>query len=347
MASRLNVSTRLEHKSALQKNLFMAIYDGSGDQASYNSSDFSLSYLRCRNLEQSFIGRLYYQGMEEREDRIAEAYESTFQWIFEDPTSKTRTWTNFKQWLESNEDLYWITGKAGSGKSTLMKFICHSGYKIATMGPFDGPKPELTMSGLARCRRYLADWAGEYKLLIASFYFWNSGVVTQMTHTGLLLTLLHQILSQRPELISLVAPTRWEALCLFDDDPKDWSREELLHMLRIACKELGWNSRLCLFVDGLDEFSGDHNDLIKLIKDLIIENGVKICVASRPWVVFEDAFKHKPSLRLEDLTYNDIRHFVTSKLSLDAGFNQLRLREPTFANSLIENIVSKSSGVFL
>lgn len=32
-------------------------------------------------------------------------------------------WNDFVAWLEEGDGLYWIAGKAGSGKSTLMKYI--------------------------------------------------------------------------------------------------------------------------------------------------------------------------------------------------------------------------------
>jgi hypothetical protein len=104
------------------------------------------------------------------------------------------------------------------------------------------------------------------------------------------------------------------------------------------------NSILCLFIDGLDEFEGTPEVLVALVKALTQQSPfLKICVASRPWVTFEAAFETKPHLRLADLTYNDIKHFVTSKFQSDPEFAKLRLREPEFADQLIENIVSKAS----
>ncbi len=52
------------------------------------------------------------------------AYQKTFQWIFRS-TSESTAWDNFTSYL-SRTDIntpYFINGKAGSGKSTLMKFI--------------------------------------------------------------------------------------------------------------------------------------------------------------------------------------------------------------------------------
>ena len=119
-------------------------------------------------------------------------------------------------------------------------------------------------------------------------------------------------------------------------------------MLFRAIKTLSNDSKICFFIDGLDEFSHSHEDLIGLVKDLIRDNGhVKVCVASRPWNIFQTALGQHASLRLEDLTFNDIKNFVQSKFLADAEFENLRRRYPSFADQLMDNIVVKASGVFL
>ena len=224
-----------------------------------------------------------------------------------------------------------------------MKYICQPDEVISD------DKMPLNIGGRceSRCSKYLKIWAGDFQLITAVFFFRNSGVELQMSQRGLLLSLLYQLIQQAPHLIATVSPKRWEALCLFNDDPGEWSHKELHDMLRKAAREASRTMRLCLFVDGLDEFEGDHNDLVCLFQDLIRNGNIKVCVASRPWVVFEDAFEHKPSMMLQDLTYSDIKYYVTSNLQDDSRFAQLRKREPKYADQLIENVVSKASEVFL
>ena len=60
------------------------------------------------------------------------------------------------------------------------------------------------------------------------------------------------------------------------------------------------------FIDGLDEFSGVHSELVDLFKSISSLANVKICILSRPWLEYEDAFVHNPRLVLQDLTYSDI-----------------------------------------
>lgn len=64
------------------------------------------------------LSELRFDGMDERYEDIADAYRKTLQWIYEKPN------LNFVRWLNGDHGVYWISGKAGSGKSTLMKFLC-------------------------------------------------------------------------------------------------------------------------------------------------------------------------------------------------------------------------------
>ena len=72
-----------------------------------------------------------------------------------------------------------------------------------------------------------------------------------------------------------------------------------------------------------------------------------MCVSSRPWPVFEDAFKRHPSLHIHELTLPDMRLFISTRLTENAGYHALRGEEPEYAAQLIEDVAQKASGVFL
>jgi len=88
----------------------------------------------------------------------------TFEWIFEQPRggeSGVPSWSSFTEWLEGDsKELYWITGKPGAGKSTLVKFILRN--------------PKLQNS--------LMLWADDKPLLVLHFYLWNPGSDLQRSH---------------------------------------------------------------------------------------------------------------------------------------------------------------------
>ncbi|KAG8529688.1 uncharacterized protein KY384_005169 [Bacidia gigantensis] len=328
----------------LQTQLVTKILQEKGQSSSFSPS---IAASRKADLQDDILTRLHYAGMNDRQDRIAEAYERTFQWILEDESSQQTRWSNLKQWLGSDSSLYWMTGKAGSGKSTLMKYLCQQQGQVDLKSSVAVQNEDLRPEHESRCAKHLRNWAGSSELITATFYFWNSGTELQMSQEGLLRSLLYQILQFTPDLIPIVSPRQWEARCLFNDISRKWTIEELQDMLRKAAKIIGASAKLCLFIDGLDEFEGPHDKLVSLFKDLISNPGVKMCVSSRPWVVFEDAFSHKPSLMLQDLTYADIHLYVTKHFEDDANFSMLQKREPQYADELVKNVVLKSSGVFL
>ena len=59
---------------------------------------------------------------------------------------------------------------------------------------------------------------------------------------------------------------------------------------------------LVMVVDGLDELEGDLDVIIVLLQQASTFSYVKLCLSSRPWVVFEDAFEESPSLKLHRFT---------------------------------------------
>ncbi|KAF5540093.1 heterokaryon incompatibility protein het-E-1 [Fusarium napiforme] len=295
-----------------------------------DSSSIQLSPQRRQHLEQIFISRVRYDTIQERELTIKEAHKGTFRWIFNDNKAGTSP-IGFREWLASDGSLYWITGKPGSGKSTLMKYL---------LQPIDGSSNEN------RCNEYLQQWAGDQKLTIATFHFWAIGSDIQASKEGLLRTLLVQLFCAHPEVIPLVASSRWESLCLFNEDPRRLSQDELEDMFRHAVKHISSRAKLALFIDGLDEFDGDCNALISLVQECIA-SPIKICVSSRPWTEFQNAFGDYPRLKMEDLTYDDITKYVVSRFEKTSQFARFQKLHPQFAGDLSHSIADKASGVFL
>ncbi len=81
---------------------------------------------------------------------VLNSWEKIFE---EEQTRRSLTRRSFLSWLRTGNRVFHIPGKAGSGKSTLMKYLCHH----------------------PRTRQELECWAGEKKLVFAYFFFWNSG----------------------------------------------------------------------------------------------------------------------------------------------------------------------------
>ena len=247
-------------------------------------------------MRELFINSFHFNEISYREQAIATPYGKTFQWMFKD--SPERKSVGFAPWLESESSLFWITGKLGSGKSTLMKYLANF---------------ESGSDGARLCRSHLQKWAKRRRLILAKFYFWAAGSTVEASEKGLLQSLLYQLLRQCPDVIPRIAPSVWEGAYYFGTSPAaSWPLEELHVLLFCAVKEIcsRQHASVCLFVDGLDEFEGDLTTLINTFRRIQTIPNLKLCVSSRPWLVFEDAFSQNPNLRLQDLTYPDIKFFV-------------------------------------
>jgi hypothetical protein len=295
-----------------------------------------------RKVQQDILETLIYPAMTERYEDIVEAFPETFEWAFKNSTSEQLQWSNLSEWLKKESGIYWISGKAGSGKSTLMKHI------------FDD----------VRTRQYLADWAKEgvcgeqshlqIPLCIATFFFWNSGTPEQKSQSGCLRALIYQVLSSHPELISVVFPEMWAKRYSDSIEGLSHSFNHALTVRRLtsAFRKLTQQTvvplKLCFFVDGLDEFYGDQEELASLFKLATTTSPtVKICLSSRPWVIFEQIYGASPSLRLQDLTHRDIEHYVTSKFNRNPAFGRVEASDPSAAALLRDEVIEKAEGVFL
>lgn len=273
---------------------------------------------------------LHYQRMEVREEKIINAHAQTFEWIFDPHVCSTRlpSRDKFVEWLTNGNDIFWIAGKAGSGKSTLMKFLSHH----------------------HSARLALQRWADEKGLIIAAFYFWHVGTELQKSQEGLLQSLLHGVLSQCPDIMPQVLCKRWEQCARTQSTSSHWTRAELLKAFSELSHQSRLNKRFCFFIDGLDEYDGDHLEVINIVRDFATSKDVKVYISSRPWNVFTRAFGWRlyPKFHLEDLTRQDIELYVQDMLGDNELFCQLAAGKDYMRCKRLEDaIVSRAQGVFL
>lgn len=90
--------------------------------------------------------------------------------------------TEFGCWLRSEQTLFWISGKPGSGKSTLTKFLASSSETLR-----------------------LLEMNTTKKWLVLDFYFdFRSGSSTANSSLGLLRTLLFQLVDRCSEIDAFI-----------------------------------------------------------------------------------------------------------------------------------------------
>ena len=100
-------------------------------------------------------------------------------------------------------------------------------------------------------------------------------------------------------------------------------------------------------MDGLDEYEGNHEDIIKVLRDFSSSPNIKLCISSRPWNVFVDAFKHSEFvLKLEDMTKGDMRSYVDKELTQDEHFRKI-VDADKRCHNLAPQITDRAHGVWL
>jgi hypothetical protein len=279
-------------------------------------------------IESFLLASLRFPTMKNRFDEIEPAHRKTFKWIFLPPPQLSR-WSDFPQWLSGGTGIYWVNGKPASGKSTLMRFICDNPQTASLLNKWSQPK----------------------RLIRATHFFWNSGTADQRSYEGLLRALLFDILRQARNLIRVVFPDEWVAhrghptrLVL---EPESWTLPRLIQAFEHLFQQAGDDSRFCLFVDGLDEYDGDPFNIINLFTNISKLPNVKLCLSSRPIYEFVNAFRSYPTLRLQDLSFNDIKQYVDDELGANDLMRKLHHTEPQEAPKLSLEIIDKADGVFL
>lgn len=281
--------------------------------------------------EQQVLESLHFSVLGKRRETIPEAHERTFRWAF-DANVRTggdgKDVTSLSWWLRGGNGIFWVSGKPGSGKSTLMKFIASA-------------KETKTL---------ISQWQPHRRCIVASHYFWNAGSTMQKSLKGLLRSILFDIFRQHPALID---PTCGDQLggSHHAAESQSWSLSRLHKTLKkaVSCATDQQYS-ICLFIDGLDEYEGDHDhrmELCQLFLKLAQSPHIKICLSSRPWNIFEDVFGPIASkIHLQDLTRNDIEEYVRNRLQGHPRWRQLAVSQSQ-DTSLVAEVSERASGVFL
>ncbi|OIW34275.1 hypothetical protein CONLIGDRAFT_709669 [Coniochaeta ligniaria NRRL 30616] len=267
-------------------------------QSLYNSDDIQEVILRF----------LWFRLINDRQMDISAAYNGTFQWIFNTPSTFIPSHNTLPGFLRSGESCFWVSGKAGSGKSTLMKYIVGN------------PPRSYSVYGHKKSQQ------------------------------GLLRSILHIILGEYPQLVPIAFPAHCRFFSTRKLDREEPSLLELKAAFQLLATQAVVPLRICLFIDGIDEYDGDHVELVEYLRS-VGSDSLKLVLSSRPTPACSAAFRFCPFLRLQDLTEDDIRTYVDGQLADDSNWVKIAENTTNESRKLVDRlpneIVERCSGVFL
>lgn len=155
----VTVEQNAETRTVIIDAVRQIVEQKSGQRENFTST--GLAEVSSSTVADYVLAHLKFVGMHDRHEEVAEAFGETYTWVHLGPKSG-HSWSSFTTWLRGEDSLYWINGKAGSGKVDIDEDL------------FDNQ----------RTRDELHVWGGKQADTVG-FFFWNSGTFEQRSSTGL------------------------------------------------------------------------------------------------------------------------------------------------------------------
>jgi hypothetical protein len=257
---------------------------------------------------QSLLDSLRFEQIDARQMTIKTAHAKTCRWLLK--SKQYLNWLDTTK-LDEHHGFLWIKGRAGTGKSTLMKYA------------------------LVNARKAMKDY------IILSFFFNARGEDIEKSTIGTYRSVLLQLLGRLPALQGVFDSLSLSASKFTTDH--QWNIETLKTLLEQAIRSLGDSSVVC-FIDALDECEEEQvRDMIQFfehIGDLAVLNRIRfqVCFSSRhyPHITIRNGLE----LVLEghEGHSQDITNYVETELKIGKSKTAQHVRA---------ELQEKASGIFM
>lgn len=251
------------------------------------------------------LGSLGYPQMFDRQRMINAPCHGTGLWLRNAP--------KYLEWKKGDHDFLWLKGKAGAGKSILMKSTLKDLQSQSHSSPFT----------------------------IVAYFFDEGGVPLEHSTEGVLRTVLHQIFTQNRDL--LVQFINTGSRTFVEGEALTWRVEELMEILRSLMSLDSWTPTMIL-LDALDEGPRERlHSLLFYFEQLCLRNAGRplkqlcFCLSSRHYPNI--TLNNCPEIWVESENKEDIERYINQKLAHMSKSSQNTL--------LIKSILTQADGVFL
>lgn len=181
------------------------------------------------------------------------------------------------------------------------------------------------------------DTSGNHWTILHFFYDYRAGTETANQPQGMLRLFLLQLMQSVPSIASFLDKRDMRQRLM------ESTTQDFVDLLAAAIRSSG--TRVCAFIDGLDEYDGDLWELCAQLETLRDRTGMKMCLASRPEPDLENAFRDFPTITMQDHNDASIDYYIQRRLL------QYSSRRPTIqeAFSLVVQraLRAKAQGVTL
>ncbi|CZR69344.1 uncharacterized protein PAC_19244 [Phialocephala subalpina] len=330
-------SRKFEHQDYIEKNhMNMCRFVGKED-GGYSRFRDGLEFcvetqggvLTEENTRQGLLRSLNYGEMLAREAQLVDANVNTLDWVW----SLTTSPSSFSQWLSNGTGIFWIQGKPGSGKSTLMNYLKQH----------------------RRTRKFLTGAHCRHSIIIRFFFDFRARSGISNSFEGLLRSFLTQLTLEIPELSAHVAEFGHDPIAMLQPKTQQeffWSTNNLRQALLSALRQCSTN--ILILIDGVDELEGTGRNMLDMVEFFQalasldnVERRVKICIASRPHPLIVAAFNSSCGFKLQHQNDNGIKSYIHLRLKI---VTQDPHSPSSFRSVLAqfgELIRKRSQGVFL
>jgi hypothetical protein len=274
---------------------------------------------------------LFFEEADERLHAVGPPMEGSMKWVFEDDRMTDEG--GLLDWMGNGrgENLFWITGKAGCGKTTLTKHLFRN--------------PQIF--------DYLEAWSGAAPGITSGFFFWNSGTELQNSPTGMLRCILYESLQdmiygpleQDEDIIQWLFPDRWSQYTSYVGGLHDFTFAELQKAFALMVSDEG--KKFLFMIDGLDEMDEYPSELVQGIINAAKKDNVKIIVSSCESPELQAAFEKRPSMVLDEWTKKDSQAHVLHAFGEHDMITKLRRKTDNVEEmNVINTLAEKANGVY-